>query len=357
MSCQKFFDTPVNIEPHKTLNSCKGVVRSPEFAHVSEQDVIEHLKPQGVSDAKRINRKVNGQLTPTNTFILTFNLTELPKEIRLATWLNVRVDAYVPNPLRCYNCQLFGHHKDRCKRDLACARCGVPKHGSDNCVEAEHCINCGGNHTAFSKDCPKWKVEREVVRVKHTRNIPFSEARKIVDLQSNPVPTFSYAAATAARKPGISVSTQTDISWKPAEQTTITWPYNAPNYKPTTSSSSSSQTQRSSQKKTPGGQSSKASTRRGPSPKASTPARRSPSPKASTSRETPGGKGPKTPTRNARSPQPSTSRESPGGQGKKAASTEKFRQRQTPRERISLKDSVLDRGPDSLLNYKIDTKG
>ncbi len=269
LKCTHFLDTPVTVQPHNTLNSCKGIVRSPEFAHVSEQEVIDHLEPQGVTDARRFNRKVNGKLVPTNTFVLTFDSTETPKEIRLATWLLVRVDAYFPNPLRCYNCQLFGHHKDRCKRDLACARCGTPKHNSDNCVEAERCINCDGSHTAYSKDCPKWKVEKEIVRVKHTRKISFPEARRIVEIPPTPTPGFSYAAAAVARKPSKSTATQTEVSWKPAEQQTITWPYNPPHYKPsTTSSSSSSQTQ----------------SPRGRSPKASNP---KPSSGGKNSRDTP----------------------------------------------------------------------
>ena len=50
----------------------------------------------------------------TNTFIFTFNTSVLPKQVKVA-FLRVSVDAYIPNPLRCYQCQLFGHHEDKCK--------------------------------------------------------------------------------------------------------------------------------------------------------------------------------------------------------------------------------------------------
>jgi hypothetical protein len=79
-------------------------------------------------------------------------------------------------------------------------------------------------------------------------------------MPTTPIPGFSYASAAVSRsKPSRSISTQTDVSWKPAEQRTITWPYNPPHYKPsTTSSSSSSQTStHSSQRDTPQGRSQK----------------------------------------------------------------------------------------------------
>ncbi len=57
LNCNHFLDTPVTVQPHKTLNSCKGIVRSTEFAHVSEQEVIDHLEPQGVTDARRFKRE------------------------------------------------------------------------------------------------------------------------------------------------------------------------------------------------------------------------------------------------------------------------------------------------------------
>ena len=35
--------------------------------------------------------------------------------------MQVKVDVYIPNPLRCYNCQVFGHHENKCGRHAASA--------------------------------------------------------------------------------------------------------------------------------------------------------------------------------------------------------------------------------------------
>ncbi len=201
-------------------------------------------------------------LSPTNTFILTFDLAELPKRIQLTRWMLVSVDAYIPSPLRCFNCQLFGHHKDRCRRDVVCARCGVAKHNNDSCTETEHCVNCDGKHSAFSRNCPKWKAEQEVVRIKHTQNISFPEARKLVQTPETPTPGLSYATAAQTQKQTTTTATQTEVTWSPKKQeTTITWSYNTPHYKPTSSTSSSqtTQSQHSSKKETHIGRSPKAS--------------------------------------------------------------------------------------------------
>ena len=41
-----------------------------------------------------------------------------------------------------------------------------------------HCANCGGNHRAFLRSCPKWKIENKILQIKYENDIPFSEARK-----------------------------------------------------------------------------------------------------------------------------------------------------------------------------------
>lgn len=44
----------------------------------------------------------------TNTYIFTFALTEMPISIKPG-YFNIGVDVYIPNPLRCFKCQWFGH--------------------------------------------------------------------------------------------------------------------------------------------------------------------------------------------------------------------------------------------------------
>ena len=83
-----------------------------------------------------------------------------------AAYLSVNVEVYIPNPLRCYNCQVFGHHEDNCLKNSVCGNCSGEKHCSDvrNCNETAKCANCNGNHPVSSRDCPSWKKKRRYLQ-------------------------------------------------------------------------------------------------------------------------------------------------------------------------------------------------
>ena len=81
---------------------------------------------------RNIQVRRNGVLKPTHTYVLTFNTTILPNKIK-AAYLSVNVEVYIPNPLRCYNCQVFSHHEDNCLKKPICGNCGGEKHCSDVC--------------------------------------------------------------------------------------------------------------------------------------------------------------------------------------------------------------------------------
>ena len=65
----------INVTPHTTLNSSKGVVRSRDLEGVSEEEICENLSSQGVSSVKRINVRRNNELVPTNTLYLDLQYT------------------------------------------------------------------------------------------------------------------------------------------------------------------------------------------------------------------------------------------------------------------------------------------
>ena len=210
---EKFHDLKVKVSLHASLNTCKGVVRCPDLKGVSEQEILEEMREQGVINVRRIKIRRDGSLKDTNTFVFTFNTSILPKQLKVA-FLRVSVDPYIPNPLRCYQCQVFGHHENKCKREEICANCGQPKHSADetDCKRPPKCINCKEDHPANSRECQAWHTEKEILKIKYTRNISFPEARKIVDSYTT-APGKSYASIT--KTAGVTVScvdaaTQTD---------------------------------------------------------------------------------------------------------------------------------------------------
>ena len=163
---------PIEVIPHDTLNSSRGVVRSPDLADVSEDEMVDELAPQGVLTAKRITIQKGARLIETNTFILTFDCPTPPKYIK-AGYLNIEVRLYIPNPLRCFKCQKYGHGQGSCRGSQVCIRCNQGGHDGTTCQNPHFCANCKGAHMASSKDCPMWSREKEVQRIKTERNVSF----------------------------------------------------------------------------------------------------------------------------------------------------------------------------------------
>ena len=50
-----------------------------------------------------------------------------------------------------------------------------------HCQKEAFCTNCKKNHPANSKDWEIWKREKDISKMKYTKNITFPEARKIIE--------------------------------------------------------------------------------------------------------------------------------------------------------------------------------
>ena len=198
-----FFGVPVEVTEHKSLNSSKGIIRNPILRSETEENILEYLKPQGVTHVKRFTIRKNHETINTNTLLLTFNSVVTPKTLKIFYQI-IQVELYVPNPLRCFNCQKFGHHESNCPADLGsvCEKCGKGNHDhlTSQCQNKAKCVNCGENHMSRSSDCDVWKKEKEVMKIKITQRLTYPEARKIYD-QQKPEFTFSKVVSSMPKKP------------------------------------------------------------------------------------------------------------------------------------------------------------
>ncbi|GBN61278.1 hypothetical protein AVEN_25831-1 [Araneus ventricosus] len=111
--------------------------------------------------------------------------------------MRLSVRAYIPNPLRCFQCQRFGHSKTSCRGTLTCARCAEVGHDSSQCTAAEKCVNCKDAHTSFSRNCSAWKLEKEIITTKIKKQISYPEARKLVKSMT---PTSGNSYVSVAKK-------------------------------------------------------------------------------------------------------------------------------------------------------------
>ena len=123
----RFFEIPCRCFPHTSLNTSRGIIRYPDLAGVSEEEMVSNLASQNVTAARRITVYRDKVKRNTNTIVLTFNTSILPKWLKVG-YLKVPVDMYIPNPLQCYACFKYGHHERSCKlygQDELCRRCGI----------------------------------------------------------------------------------------------------------------------------------------------------------------------------------------------------------------------------------------
>ena len=88
--------------------------------------------------------------------------------------MQVKVDVYIPNPLRFYQCKVFGHHENKCGRQAICVNCNMPEHCPvGQSQRPAKCVNCSGEHPANSKQCPAWGKEKKILKIKCEQNISF----------------------------------------------------------------------------------------------------------------------------------------------------------------------------------------
>ncbi|GBN81757.1 hypothetical protein AVEN_191949-1 [Araneus ventricosus] len=131
-----FSNIPITVSPHASLNSSKGVITCGELLNVPTEEILKELQGQGVSHVRRISIWRDGQLLNTKHLIFTFDSAKLPENIK-AGYMRLSVRTYIPNPLRCFKCQRFGHSKTSCRGTLTCARCAEVGHESTDCTRTE----------------------------------------------------------------------------------------------------------------------------------------------------------------------------------------------------------------------------
>ena len=217
LKLKAFAGITCKVSPHRSLNSSKGIIRDRErcLQSMTEETITKELADQGVIHVKRFTVKTSAGVTNTNTYLMTFSCASLPQAIK-AGYHNIKVEVYIPNPLRCYKCQRYGHGAMRCTNGHICHRCGGNEHEGSDCKETPFCCNCKGSHMASSKECPIWIRETAICKLKVSNNISFPEARKRYFNQNKPTASAtanSYAAAAKVPQSVASVACQTNLTW------------------------------------------------------------------------------------------------------------------------------------------------
>ncbi len=93
----------------------------------------------------------------------------LPGSLDLGNWGTYYTRPYSKEPLRCFNCQKFGHHRANCTLAAKCGIC-AGRHDTKKCIQTHKeggettakCPNCDLPHHAWNRKC---LARREIVDV------------------------------------------------------------------------------------------------------------------------------------------------------------------------------------------------
>lgn len=149
----------------KVQSRIRGVITGiPEKE--SMEGMCANIKNVKVSEAKRLKTKTEGVVCDSLSVLLTFEEEILPEKVFIG-YMSYDVKMYIPPPLRCFNCQRYGHVAAACKGKIRCSKCGG-EDKYDECEEGarKNFCNCGGKHSAAYGGCEVYKRMQEVQKVK-----------------------------------------------------------------------------------------------------------------------------------------------------------------------------------------------
>lgn len=162
---------------------------------IDEQTIKENT---GAIQVRRLKKRVEGELRNTTGVVLAYDSP--PPPVVYLGFMGYHVHEYVPLPVRCDTCQLFGHTSRTCSRGQKCSRCGRG-HSYDSCPVKDdvthcRCVNCGGQHSAAYRGCPVYKQVKEAIKLTVSDKLSYRDALNQVKSSSTTIPTTIPPAST-----------------------------------------------------------------------------------------------------------------------------------------------------------------
>ena len=102
---------------------------------VPEDVLLELTADHGINKVERLtifDRAIK-EVVPTNS-VKAWGIGEMPQTVSLGSLGPKDLRPFVPEPIRCYRCQQFGHHQNTCHRPVRCSFCSG-SHPTKQCAE------------------------------------------------------------------------------------------------------------------------------------------------------------------------------------------------------------------------------
>ena len=171
--------------------------------------------PCAILRLSRLPRFSNGVKENSLAIKIDFEGQTLPTKVKLV-YVSFVVEEFNRPPIRCYQCQRFGHMSGGCTAKMRCLICG-DEHQKSDCPNSQSskCANCKEVHVASSRKCIYNKKSVEISNLIR-KGSSFSKAKKLIDgkYKENP-PPVSLMQNSANRKdkiPSSSVNNERTFS-------------------------------------------------------------------------------------------------------------------------------------------------
>ena len=201
---QQLGELPVEITPHKTLNSRKGTIlcnhlRLKDTPFTSAGPSIkESLEARGHQIEEVMTYEIPSRSRRTNLRLarVTFHTQSLPEKVTVGG-VSLAVKEYIPKPMQCKNCWRYRHPSKYCANPITCVKCGQTGHSNPHCENDPKCTNCEIPHHANSRECVHFKYHSTITMMWENMGLPFREAKNRIK-EEGLFPDLTYAGA--ARK-------------------------------------------------------------------------------------------------------------------------------------------------------------
>ena len=141
-----------------------------------------------------------------NMIVLTFYGSCLPDYIYVGP-LRLNVKPFLDRPLQCFNCFDFGHGRKHCTSAPRCGRCSsMDSHSMDECNKSPYCFHCRSDHQLRSRDCPRYRLEQDVLHLANANFISIGSARRELSHRYGQSGVALSYASTLGSRPSAQVS-------------------------------------------------------------------------------------------------------------------------------------------------------
>ena len=171
-------------EPYGKSRNLANISNRGIIFDVDVEVTIDEIESELGVKARRNTRRVNGETINTRQVILFFE-GEMPGFVYFG-WKRYRVSVYIPEPIRCYHCQGYGHKANSCNARLRCPICSK-NHSYEKCPNKNEnkenqkavCPNCNNNHPASYKGCTRYQEEKSIIKIQTKEKLSYTEAVKM----------------------------------------------------------------------------------------------------------------------------------------------------------------------------------